>query len=188
MVPKVVQSSQALAAKILLANNLHLIKKGAFQKSANFSRPTNHAQVIEPIGSLCMIVGLAPRVILYEWRRQNLFLSIKITSIPQNSLISFLPEAYSANKSTSCVSSSKLPPNQSFKVRSPLRIWTAKNCLLREPSCDMQASERYLHTNEFVALHRPVDKTFQTHQKTIKGEIFCSREHWTTHVVSWTKQ
>ena len=57
MVPKVVQSSQALAAKILLANNLHLIKKGAFQKSANFSRPTNHAQVIEPIGSLCMICG-----------------------------------------------------------------------------------------------------------------------------------
>ena len=47
--PKVVQSSQALAAKILLANNLHLIKKGAFQKSANFSRPTNHAQVSEPI-------------------------------------------------------------------------------------------------------------------------------------------
>ena len=62
MVPKAAQSSQALEAKILLTHNLHLIKKGAFQKSANFSRPTNHAQVIEPIGSLCMIVGLAPRV------------------------------------------------------------------------------------------------------------------------------
>ena len=145
---------------------------------------TNHAQVPEPIGSLCMIVGLAPRVTLYEWRRQNLFLSIKITSIPQNSLISFLPEAYSANKSTS--SSSKLPLNQSFKVRSPLRILTAKIFLLLEPPCDMQASKRYLHTNEFVALHRSVDKTFQTHRTTItiKGEIFCPHEHWTTHVVS----
>ena len=151
MVPKVMQSSQALAAKILLANNLHLIKKGAFQKSANFSRPTNHAQVPEPIGSLCMIVGLAPRVTLYEWRRQNLFLSIKITSIPQNSLISFLPEDILQINLQAVSPLPNSPPNQSFKVRSPLRIWTAKNCLLREPSCDMQASERYLHTNEFVA-------------------------------------
>ena len=130
-----------------------------------------------------MIVGLATRVTLYEWRRQNLFLSIKITLIPQDSLISVLPEIKYINlQAVSPLPNS--PPNQSFKVRSPLRILTAKIFLLLEPSCDMQASERYLQTNEFVALHRPVDKLFQTYRTTVKGEIFCPHEHWTTHVVS----
>ena len=62
MVPKAVQSSQALEGRSLLVHNLQLVKKGAFQISAIFFRPTSHAQVPEPIGFLCMIMGLALRV------------------------------------------------------------------------------------------------------------------------------
>ena len=61
------QPSQALKGESLLAHDLHLIKKGEFQKSANFSRPQNHALVPEQIGSLCMIVCLAQRLGIGGW-------------------------------------------------------------------------------------------------------------------------
>ena len=51
MVTKACTIKSGASVEKFIRHNWYLMKKGVFQKSANFSGPTNHAQVLEPLGS-----------------------------------------------------------------------------------------------------------------------------------------